>query len=1358
MHEYGGQTMLARDNLRRMLCAGTMALSFMCQAQCLDWADGFGPDDLGCNGTIAVMLTVEQAGQPILYVGGGFSEIGGIEASSLARWDGATWSEVGGGVGGSVDSLAYYDDGSGPALYVGGQFYDAGGAPIQMLARYAGGAWSEVGAAGLANAVQAMTVHQGQLFIGGRFTEVSGKGSDHLASWDGADWRTFSSGPSTRTGHAMAFDAATGQTVLFGGDETPNGIEQQDTWAYDGGWTLAASDGPDRRLGHTMAYDSLGGRVLLFGGQPRGWGGGTDSRLWAWNGSAWSVVADFMPVARKQVAIAYDQARDRVVWFGGLTASSTYYDDTWEFDGGQWAEVVPVSTRPAARSNYAIAYDAARQQVVMFGGYSPSFGALNDTWLWDGADWVQAANTGPSPRYGHQMVYDSVREMIVMYGGRGDAGWDKDTWGWDGTGWVLLAPFDPSRSDDAHGPMAYDSVRDRVVMRDLLGVTWLWDGVQWSFVPEGGLNGEVFDLASFDGGSGAELYVCGYFTQAGAISASRIARLTDDGWATVGGGVQSDWCYTLHTWDDGGGTDLYVGGSFNTADNQPMRNIGCWDGSTWSRLNVGDASEGGGVTGPVHGMFDYDDGTGSKLYVGGEFDGVDGVGGDIPVGNLAVWDGAEWEPVGTPIDAPGGGGHGVNAVDVSTLGGQTRLFVGGSFYAAGGKPSESLAVWGEPCSPPLIVEQPVDVIAVELEPVQFWVTAWGTRPFSFQWMKDGADLQDDARVGGSATAALTIDPWIEADAGVYQVEITNAHGSVVSAPAGLTTFPGGSSGGIVAVRTVVIPPAPCPWDDTTYLTRAGPGTSSMTGEGVLWAEGAADGIDAFLSWQSNQLDTVVKVDDPAPGTDSGVRFGNYQRNLDGGAYVSEGGEVTFDATVSGDGVTNNNDHGVWRLVGDVIHLVQREGDPAPGYATGVTIDGEYSGSARLTFAAGRGDWLTFKGALEGGGFNPAVDRAIWRWSHATGGEALVQRYTPAPVVGTNILDIQDPARIDLIGNALFWTMLESRTGYKSNPNGWDQALFLGSPGNFQIVAKSGDPAPGFGPEDNFDQVGGGVETLLGDNDDAAFSARVSGPNGFTRRALYHLDQSVLMPLAIEGEPAPGIPDDLPFITSNVHAMNSVGDVAFTAGLNNNGCGGGCPDSGFFFASHGTVSAIAYRFMTPIPGLGDAFEYSATNRVAINDEREMIFQGGVTLYGASLRSVFGWVEGDGMFPIAVPGSQLEIAPGDVRVVVEAWLSFLNVGIDADNLRQAGISDDGRFLFMAAFSDGTQGVFEGSFVDFYRSFFPCIADFNDDGTVNTLDFLGFLNAWVAGVDSADINDDGAVDTLDVLAYLNLWTAGC
>ena len=54
--------------------------------------------------------------------------------------------------------------------------------------------------------------------------------------------------------------------------------------------------------------------------------------------------------------------------------------------------------------------------------------------------------------------------------------------------------------------------------------------------------------------------------------------------------------------------------------------------------------------------------------------------------------------------------------------------------------------------------------------------------------------------------------------------------------------------------------------------------------------------------------------------------------------------------------------------------------------------------------------------------------------------------------------------------------------------------------------------------------------------------------------------------------------------------------------------------------------------------------------------------------------------------------------------------------------------------------------------------CPADFDGDGSVNTLDVLAFLNAWSAGDPRGDFNGDGAVNTLDVLSFLNAWSAGC
>ena len=55
-------------------------------------------------------------------------------------------------------------------------------------------------------------------------------------------------------------------------------------------------------------------------------------------------------------------------------------------------------------------------------------------------------------------------------------------------------------------------------------------------------------------------------------------------------------------------------------------------------------------------------------------------------------------------------------------------------------------------------------------------------------------------------------------------------------------------------------------------------------------------------------------------------------------------------------------------------------------------------------------------------------------------------------------------------------------------------------------------------------------------------------------------------------------------------------------------------------------------------------------------------------------------------------------------------------------------------------------------------PCEADFNGDGTVNSQDFIAFLNAFTAGDPSADFNEDGTVNSQDFIAFLNAFVAGC
>ena len=114
---------------------------------------------------------------------------------------------------------------------------------------------------------------------------------------------------------------------------------------------------------------------------------------------------------------------------------------------------------------------------------------------------------------------------------------------------------------------------------------------------------------------------------------------------------------------------------------------------------------------------------------------------------------------------------------------------------------------------------------------------------------------------------------------------------------------------------------------------------------------------------------------------------------------------------------------------------------------------------------------------------------------------------------------------------------------------------------------------------------------------------------------------------------------------------------------------------------------------------------------------------------------------------LPGSQ-QPSPGEVLEGHDDWSNIV-----------LPVSDGGG-LFAGLHPDDELTEEQRQFM---RDNFPppprtCLADWNADGEVNTLDVLGFLNAWAAGDSDADVNGDGYVNTLDVLEFLNAWAAGC
>lgn len=269
--------------------------------------------------------------------------------------------------------------------------------------------------------------------------------------------------PSPRIGHAMALHPPTGIVVLFGGG-TPEprrcprtrfcaGPEDNQVWHYDPGagtWEdmtppVPGEDWPAPRFGARFAYEPVTGRLLMFSG----------------------------------VGVFGDQF------------TPTFYEDTWAYDpeANRWEDLTsadPATPQPIGRTMYGLAWNEAAQRVMLFGGDSIS--GTDDDRLWAfnpaTAAWEDrgASDSGPYERWFHLAAVDPRSGRLVLIGGTGsvltpitggairEVEMLDEVWTWsEAEGWiaqnrmeVLLNPVAGAADAATQGIIVYDG--DEVVM------------------------------------------------------------------------------------------------------------------------------------------------------------------------------------------------------------------------------------------------------------------------------------------------------------------------------------------------------------------------------------------------------------------------------------------------------------------------------------------------------------------------------------------------------------------------------------------------------------------------------------------------------------------------------------------------------------------------------------------------------------------------------------------------------------------------------------------------------------------------------------------------------------------------------
>jgi hypothetical protein len=165
----------------------------------------------GPDGPVMSLAAWDDGGGPALFAGGWFHHADAVEAPHIVRWNGSTWAPLAGPSGNGTDDVVYtlapHVDGNGHALFAGGRFTHAGGLEAESVARWDGAGWlplDDPSGYGLDGTVHALLSHNdgrgSSLWAAGSFAVAGGEVSRRIARWacDTIFWDDFETANPTR--------------------------------------------------------------------------------------------------------------------------------------------------------------------------------------------------------------------------------------------------------------------------------------------------------------------------------------------------------------------------------------------------------------------------------------------------------------------------------------------------------------------------------------------------------------------------------------------------------------------------------------------------------------------------------------------------------------------------------------------------------------------------------------------------------------------------------------------------------------------------------------------------------------------------------------------------------------------------------------------------------------------------------------------------------------------------------------------------------------------------------------------------------------------------------------------------------
>ncbi len=687
------------------------------------WDDQFGVPNVA--GTVTAIVTNGDE----VYVGGNFTYADGFVVNNIALWDGTQTHALGTGLSGchlppctlQVFALAV----QGSNLFVGGNFASASGVPVNGLAMWNGAQWSDVGG-GVNGVVYAIALNGGDVYVGGVFDKAGNVNANNIARWDGSQWHALASGINGVSVNTLAIQ---NNDLYVGGEFSGAGnVAATNVARWDGTTWHSMGGGLSGNRVLTLAFHD---GILYAGGEF------ISGCLAEWDGTNWSVSNDLCPQMPIPTEFAWIQSL--VEWNGKLHAlvRSSYadfaivawlengdwkigpsltYNAMWTLGTGNFVYVGGNGIHAWDDQNWYALFNANAQGLdgganalatdgnsIYVGGFFTYAGNLkvNNIARWDGASWnalgdgLDGGVSALAMHNGELYVggsFTHAGNLEVNYLAR----WNGSQWsdiGGGMSGPVYALAFDGNQLIVGGNFRAAGGTRANNIAK--------WDGAAWSAFGRG-TNGMVRALAVSKG----NLYAGGMFDRAGNVFTKNIARYDGHQWFALGQGV-SDFVSTLVT----DGKKIYVGGGFKKAGTRDLKYLARWNGKRWSGL-------GKGVDFYAQALA-LRDGT---LFAGGNFEQA----GQVTAHGVAKWDGSRWSALGA-------GTNGVYALAHSG----NDVVAAGSFQTTGDKSAGNFGIWHDPSPPRVTLLTPPNAQTVPKQKVKLdWSDASGTTDYALEIRKD----------------------------------------------------------------------------------------------------------------------------------------------------------------------------------------------------------------------------------------------------------------------------------------------------------------------------------------------------------------------------------------------------------------------------------------------------------------------------------------------------------------------------------------------------------------------------------------------------------------------------------------------